>query len=136
MKPTPSVFRFLIVASVAFAIAGAVIDGTLNLVPETLRQAELEITPIGFTTSTFVASIGAGLAAAAAIAGIVGLLLFRPWGRRMSLVATAVLLVTYPFLGVVVASAPASTAYERSSMLWGAVLAMAYFSPLGARFDG
>ena len=70
------------------------------------------------------------------IAGFVGLLLFRNWGRALSLWTTLIGLCIYPFLGSYVTSSAASTLSELGATLWGAVLALAYFSSLAAHFEG
>jgi nitrate reductase gamma subunit len=136
MTLTPTYFRCVVVASVLFAIGGAVIEGAFDLVPEALRVAEFEATPTEFTTPMLIAVVGGGAAAVAAIVGLVGLLKLRPWGRRLSLISTILLVAVYPFVGAIVVSGAAATANTISSVLWGAALAMAYFSPLSARFDG
>ncbi len=69
------------------------------------------------------------------IAGIVGLFLFKRWGRSVSLCATFATLVIYPLLGPTLYSGPESTLFEASTLCWGAVLALAYYSPLRERFD-
>jgi hypothetical protein len=126
----------VVIASVLFAIGGAVIDAVLpDLVPQSVRSAEVDATPAEFTLPLLIAGTGAILTIVLGIAALVGLLCFRRWGRVVALTVTVLASITYPFLGFVVSSGLALVAYELSSMSWGAVLAMAYFSPLSARFD-
>lgn len=70
------------------------------------------------------------------IASLVGLYRFQRWGRTGSLWLTLVTLLLYLLDGPVLAAPLESSLYELATMLWGAVLAIAYFSPLSARFEG
>lgn len=75
-----------------------------------------------------------GAFAVAWVVGLVGLFRFRPWGRSISLYSTLAGLAVYPFLGNSLSSAWEDVFYESSMMLWGAILALAYYSPVSARF--
>ena len=77
---------------------------------------------------------GAAAFLAAVFTGLAGLFLFRRWGRTLSLHTTLVGFLVFPFFGPVVSSGLGSSLMEASSVLWGAVLACAYFSPASARF--
>ena len=69
------------------------------------------------------------------LAGLVGLLLFKRWGRTLSLYSTLAEFLVYPFQGPSVSSALESTFLEASILVWGAVLALAYFSTVSTRFE-
>ena len=75
-----------------------------------------------------------GLLALTWVVGIVGLFRLRAWGRSISLYSTLTALAIYPFLGNSLSSPWEDIFYELSGMLWGAILALAYFSPVCARF--
>jgi hypothetical protein len=75
-----------------------------------------------------------GALIAAWLMGLVGLLLFKRWGRTLSLYSTLAEFVVYPFQGPSISSALESTFLEASILLWGVVLALAYFSTVSARF--
>jgi hypothetical protein len=64
----------------------------------------------------------------------VGLLFFKGWARTLSLYSTVFSLGLYPFLGPALTSGWSSALSEASFMIWGAVLALAYYSPLADRF--
>jgi hypothetical protein len=68
-------------------------------------------------------------------AGIVGLFLFKRWGRSVSLGATLALLVICPFLGATLYSGLESALFEASTLCWGAALALAYYSTISAKFE-
>ena len=74
------------------------------------------------------------LAAVISITGIVGLFLFKPWGRSLSLWLTIVGTPLTAIAGPTLASGFESAAWEASTLLWGAILALAYFSPVADRF--
>lgn len=76
------------------------------------------------------------------IAGFVGMYMLRCWGRNLSFVIT----VLFPLIGVVFtvvtgpveSSMPSSAVSPRllelSTVVWGAVLALAYYSPVSKEF--
>lgn len=74
--------------------------------------------------------------ASAFIASLVGLYRFRRWGRTWSLWLTLASQSVFFLVGPMVAEPLDWFLYTLSNMLWGAVLAVAYFSPLSARFEG
>ena len=77
-------------------------------------------------------------------AGFVGMYLLRPWGRSLSLIVTVLMSVIG--VGFAIATDPAPpppvpiTAAisvplgQLSTLTWGAVLALAYHSPVGMKF--
>jgi hypothetical protein len=70
----------------------------------------------------------------AVLAGLVGLFRFSSWGRSLSLYTTIGGFLLFPFLGPAISSGLGASLTEACSVLWGAVLACAYFSPVSARF--
>ena len=70
----------------------------------------------------------------AAVARIIGRLFFKRWDRVVALYSTLIGFAFYPFFGATVSSALASALSEASFLLRGAVLALAYFSPISERF--
>jgi membrane-bound metal-dependent hydrolase YbcI (DUF457 family) len=128
-------FRILLIAAILVGIIGALIDLVIpSLVPESLLKAqELEDNSL---LDAHLLSIGGTVIALliASIAATVGLYRFRPWAPRFTLVTTALTLLLTPFLGAFTQSGVAVALMELSSMLWGAVLSVAYFSPLANRF--
>ncbi len=67
--------------------------------------------------------------------GLWGLFRFKRWGRTLSFYSTVAGLILLPFMGPDLSSSFESTIAEISAMTWGAILAVAYFSPLGDLFD-
>ena len=72
---------------------------------------------------------------AASLVAFVGMYFFKRWARSANLVLSALLIVVAPALGHIVLSGIAQGLGEIALLLWGAVLAMAYFSPLSERFE-
>lgn len=134
----PTIFRALIVASVVIGGLGACVDFLVpGLLPPVLEDAydayaaaeelsiPLVLALVGFTVALVIGGV----------AGTIGLFLFKSWSRQLSLWLSVLATLTYPFLGPVVYSGWATMLTETSMMLWGAVLAMAYFSEVKVRFD-
>jgi len=133
---SPTAFRALIVCSVVAGLAGSALDA---LVPD-LLAAELSAAinnqppPRFVEDHPFAVFVPVAALALASIAGAIGLLFYKRWARSLSLWATLGLLAMLPFFGSTAASGWTEALMELSSMTWGAVLALAYFSPLAARF--
>ena len=68
------------------------------------------------------------------LVALVGLFRFKRWGRSLALYSTILSLLIYPFVGADLSSGLESALYETHATLWGAILAIAYFSPISARF--
>lgn len=73
--------------------------------------------------------------ALAAIVGMVGLFMFKRWGRSLSLYSTLAGLVLFPLFGPSLSSGFESALFEASTMLWGAILALSYHSAISASFS-
>ncbi|GFE78082.1 hypothetical protein GCM10011487_00820 [Steroidobacter agaridevorans] len=133
-----AIFRFLVLASLVLAILGSLVDFFMpGLVPQELNDAYEAYDP-GEPQLWLALAMGilALVLVVGAIVGAVGLWLFKRWGRGLSFWLTASSIVTYPFLGPVLYSGWSLMLTEVGMMLWGAALAMAYFSELRLRFDG
>ena len=135
MKDTEALFRLLIVGGFAIGLAGALIDLLIPaLVPETLKTA-LESLDEEWSVPRIVATgvlCMGGLVVG--VASTVGLYLFKPWSRRLALVVTILGFSGYFLFGPTVQSALSTMLIDASMMIWGGVLAMAYYSDLGGRF--
>jgi hypothetical protein len=72
---------------------------------------------------------------AAAFAGLYGLYMFKQWGRTVSLYTTAAGLVLVLFLGPSLYSALEGVFLEASTMLWGVILTLSFYSPVSTQFS-
>lgn len=126
-----TIFRFLVVASIAMAVLGTVVDSVFpGQLPTVLDDAyEAYAAAEEPTLSRALAMGGLALVLLVGVAvGTIGLLLFKSWGRQLSLWLSVLTIFSYPVLGPVVYSGWAAMLTETSMMLWGAALAMAYFA--------
>jgi hypothetical protein len=83
------------------------------------------------------AAIGVGVVALAiTIVGYVGLFLLKRWGRGLSLGITVLGLPLYLLTGPTLLSPLEAMLSDTSLMVWGACLALAYYSPAAARIEG
>jgi|GEM_PF-1100410 len=139
MNPTPRLFRTLILLSLACGIASICVTFLAPwLVPEPLRIAEesiFESVLESMSKSTF----GFHLAIfywifATSIVGIFGLFMFKPWARPLNVVLAFSSFIVWPLLGYNLTSGWSQAFADFSGILWGAVIAMAYFSPVSERF--
>jgi len=64
----------------------------------------------------------------------VALFFFRKWGRGLAGFATIIMLAMLPFLGPSLSSGIGMALMQLAATLWGAILALAYFSPLNSDF--
>lgn len=100
-------------------------------------DAEVATTLIA-TTVTHNAWILLGLVALALIPwiiGLAGLYFFKWWARPLSLCSAIFNLSLSLFMGATVQSPLETTFIELSSMLYGAILGLSYFSAIGPRYE-
>lgn len=139
MGVSPRLFRILLLASLLVGIAAGVVDMVFpSLIPRELTDAQAKLEEATWGAAGWgtlsIALTALAVLGALGLAGMVGLFLFRPWGRTISVIATALTLPLYLLLGPVIQSGGAYLLQEISMILWGGLLALAYFSPLGVRF--
>lgn len=66
----------------------------------------------------------------------VGMFFFKSWARTLALVTTIISIALIPFSGPALSSAAEQALFEISSILWGMILALAYWaSPVSDRFS-
>ena len=133
-------FRGMVLASWLLAVTGAAVDLVWpELLPEELAFAVENLPPLaGLESDSFtfelVLSGGALLLLAALIVASVGVCWFKPRARPVLLWSTVLMLPVTLWTGPAAYSGLAQVLLDASWMLWGAVLAAAYWSPLAARF--
>ena len=131
---TPRNFRILLTLSVVLSWVGAAVDYLFPLLSEPFKQAQMESDQLlsGAVISGALL-VAFGLLVATVVA-YVGLYMFRPWAPRLSVVVTVSALFVLPLLGSTAQSGLATTLNDAADILWGVVLALAYWSPLATRF--
>ena len=133
---SPTFFRCLVVCSLLLILAAAVVDWVFpSLISESLTTAiENEPVPSFLENHPFISLAFLLPWLVAFLASTIGLLFFRRWARAVAFYSTLAGFGLYPFFGPELSSALASALTDASSMLWGAILALAYYSPLNERF--
>lgn len=134
MSSSVSLFRGLLIASIALALLGSTIDQQLpQLIPATVLNAMKELPKP--TDAVLLVSAALTLITFGGIIGsIIGLYQFRPWSRELAVTMTLLQLGFYPLGGVWVQSGWTAMLMDLSSTLWGAVIAISYVSSLSKRF--
>jgi hypothetical protein len=121
----------------ALLALGAAVDLLFpSSVPHALREAAVQGYLDHSRTGIFMwlFTIGA-LVGAACLVGAIGLLFSRPWSRPVALWSTILATAIYPFLNSgVVLSGWSMALLLASQLLWGAALALAYFSEASLYF--
>ena len=79
-------------------------------------------------------AIGLPLAAMAFV-GVYGLYMFKRWGRTLSLYSTVIGLLLWPFSGPSLYTSLQSALLEASTLLWGGIVALSYYSALSVQFS-
>jgi urea transporter len=132
-----TIFRFLLVASIVIAFAGAGVDYVLpGVLPPALDEAYEAYSAADELSVPYM--LGMGIASLVMlVCGVtvtIGLLLLKSWSRPLALWLSVLSMALYPLLGASVVSGWSTMLTEISSMLWGAALAMAYFADIKVRF--
>lgn len=128
-------FRLLLILSAILplaAIAMAFLPGGYSQALSDAYASE----PVPWLFEKEWVALAVGLVAlAVTIAGFVGLFLLKRWGRALSLYVTVLCLPLYLLTGPTLASPIEAMVNDASMLVWGACLALAYFSPIGARIE-
>ena len=136
---TVRLFRGLIVASLLLGVAGGIADWVFPPpLPTSLAEAQDSLPLPAPMASAWGWLLTGGFGALLLVAGVVAtvaLWMVRRWGRTASLWLTILVIPVSVWAGPSVLSGVGWALYEASLMLWGAVLAAAYWSPLAPRFD-
>lgn len=130
-----SQFRRLLIASLVFGLAAAFFDTIFpSAIPEALLQAQVANDSPASTPMLIYFLLTALIGLVSYLAALIGLFTFRPWAPRVALFTTALLTLTLPAIGVSISSGWSLALTEFSSILWGVVLALVYFSPIKEKF--
>jgi hypothetical protein len=135
MNLTPSLFRKFLLLSIVFGFIGTFLDVMLPyLIPEPLYQAQEEIEQLALSTENIMLIILGIPLVIVFIISTVGLFYFHSWAPKVALITTLVIFITYPFFGYYLSSGWAMAFTDCSTMLWGMILTLTYFSPIRKYF--
>lgn len=90
------------------------------------------LAPLAFSPAVFLSLSAVSLVAI--IVPPMALFFFKKWGRWFGVCTTLTMLVALPFLGPSLSSGFGTAVLQLSAILWGAVLALAYCSPISRDF--
>lgn len=118
-------------------MAGSMLDAIVPglLQPEVKAAVKAAMISHASRTAIIVVGLLSLAVVVVGIASIVGLWLFKRWARPLALWSSVVSVLLYPAVGPMAFSGWALMFVAISLMLWGAMLAMAYFSELKLRFQ-
>jgi len=128
-----SQFRWLLVLYIISTLAAVGVGFVPGGYSQELADAYAQESESWFFSNVWVALAVTLPLLAAIVTGLVGLFLFKRWGRAVSLYSTLAGLGLYLFTGPAVYSAAEGVLFEVSSLLWGAILALSYYSPIASR---
>ncbi|NHZ40520.1 hypothetical protein [Massilia aquatica] len=136
MTMTAYRFRLLLclhfILEIALAVAARY---SSNLISPQL-QAALDAEPVHWSAGNLALSVWIyGSLAICSMAGLIGMFMFKSWGRTLSLVTTVAFMTVLFVPGTAVMSWLDYVLMDLFSMLWGAILALAYFSPVSRLFS-
>lgn len=128
-------FRVFLTASVILSIATIATVFLPDGYSQALADAYAsEPPPWLFKHEGLMIGVG-GVALALMISGYVGLFLLTRWGRALSLALTVLGFPLHLLMGPTLLSPLESMLIDASTLVWGACLALAYFSPIAARIE-
>jgi uncharacterized protein YqgC (DUF456 family) len=132
---TENKFRALIALHIALSLVGIVAAFLPNGYSTTLAEAYANEPISQFISNDWFWLTFALILLAMWITGVVGMWSFKRWGRSLSLYSTIAALIAVPLFGPTLSSGLESALFEAATLCWGAVLALAYYSVVSARFN-
>ena len=127
-------FRILIMLRVAFVAAGIAVAFVPDMYSPALAFAYSNEPEPWIITSQWLSLATLVPLTLLTILAIVGLFFFKHWGRALSLYGTIAITLLSASFGPSVESAIESALLDVSILLWGAILALAYYSPVSSMF--
>ncbi|HJQ59524.1 MAG TPA: hypothetical protein VJ890_21635 [Vineibacter sp.] len=132
---TPNRFRVLLTVNAVLFAAGMLVD---DIVPPGFSEALLAAYGdrfYWFDNHYWPSVVMFGLLIGIIVASYVGLYLFKRWGRSVALLASLASIATYLVYGVTLTSGLQGALLEAGTLLFGANIALAYYSQVSERFD-
>jgi hypothetical protein len=127
-------FRGLILLYLALGLAASVASFLPGGYSQALTEAfENEPTPAVMDNPWVMLGLVLPFLLAVA-AGLYGLYMFKRWGRALSAYTTGLGLVVFGFSGPSLYGGVEYALFEASALLWGAILALSYYSSVSAEF--
>lgn len=129
-------FRLLLCLYIILSAAAIVAAWYSSYLISPALQAASEAEPVAWDVANLALSLSIIVPLAiGSLAGLAGMFLFKSWARTFSLVFTVAGMIMLPFMGTSVLSWLDYMLVDMAAMLWGAILALAYFSPVSSLFS-
>ena len=128
-------FRYLLILYALFTFAGVIVALIPGGYSQTLSDAYDNEPQSWIAQNLWVMLAIAIPLLIASVSGFVGLYLFKKWGRTLSLCLTVVSPILSLFFGPTLSKPLESMFFEVSTLLWGAILTLAYYSAINGRFS-
>ena len=129
-------FRLFLIASLILSIASIATVFLPDGYSQGLADAYASEPLPWLFRNEYVASRVGVVAVALVIAGYMGLFMLKRWGRALSLGITVLGFPLYLLAGPTLLSPLEAMLTDASTLVWGACLALAYYSPVAARMEG
>lgn len=125
----------MVASVVLFALQFAV-DELLRvrLIPR--QMSEFAVTYSRSSEASYLPGLLVMLVAIPFLVAFVGLFRFRPWARTLSLVNVGLIVLAWMTSEFILRTGVGYGVSYLGTLLWGAVLALAFFSPLSHLFEG
>ncbi|MDQ1921319.1 hypothetical protein [Massilia pseudoviolaceinigra] len=133
-----TVFRFRLLLSlyIILCIAQPAVGWHFSHLIPPAMQAAWEAEPHSSDVANFPLSLSILLPLAiGSFAGVIGMFTFKSWARSFSLYFTVAIIIVLPFSGPWLFSWLDYILVEITAMVWGAVMALAYYSPVSSQFS-
>lgn len=130
----PRTFRFLLCATLVLGLSGLMLDA---VIPNTTVANLSYCVPGALTGSPSMRVAGALLALVSyvcQVTAVVGLWTFRRWGIPLALAGIVLSAGAGPLVGYSLMSGDAMALVDLTNVLWGAILAVACYSPVRRHF--
>jgi hypothetical protein len=126
-------YRWFLALSVATGLASGIFGDTGS--SPALIAAHAQEPTLLIEAHPFLIALFCVIVAVLTITGTVGLYRFKQWGPTVALWATIAAFAVYPIYGSTLLSPLGSFILSIAEMSWGAVLALAFLSPLRKEFQ-
>ena len=141
MNPV-SVFRWLLATSILLTLTGVISEFlTISMLPQSLQEFaalewDLEEPHSEADPNDFLLMLFAIAVLGLVTAGYFGLFMLKIWGRICFVASGVVTYLILPFLGPSVLTGISYTLYDLATLSMGAIVAMAYLSPVRDHIEG
>ena len=133
---TKNQFRVVVITVLAVTLFGMFIDLLWpNEITKQITAYAEQLEPEWSDTKFGLFMVWAFVAIICWVGSVIGLLLFKNWGRLLLLLGFIIIIPIYVPMGTAVSSPLSQIFYDLGSYGEGAILALCYFSPIAKYFE-